>query len=81
MTDPKQTMKVEFAPGAFDNFDGTQQELDQLQREVIEMFQNLTPEELAARSSPLDEETFAELCEENPTMVETFINNMDRKLQ
>jgi hypothetical protein len=74
-------MTVEFAPGAFDSFEGTQEELDQLQREVIEMFQNFTPEELAARSRPIDEETFAELCEEHPEFVESFINSVDRKLQ
>ena len=28
---------VEFAPGAFDNFDGTQEELDQLVAEITKM--------------------------------------------
>ena len=47
MTDKK--MKVEFAPGCFDDFDGTQQELDDLVAEIQrmansgEMFENSTP--------------------------------------
>lgn len=53
MTEEKK-LKVEFAAGAFDNFDGTQEELDALQKEIIDMFNNLTPEELAEMSHPLD---------------------------
>ena len=42
-------IKVEFAPGAFDNFDGTQEELDELIAEITrmaesgEMFENAQP--------------------------------------
>lgn len=58
-----QPLKVEFAPGAFDQFEGTQQELDELMRELTTMFTELTPEELAARSRPLTEADFDELPE------------------
>lgn len=54
MTDPKE-LHVEFMPGCFDNFDGTQEELEALQKEILEMFKNMSPEELEARSLPLDE--------------------------
>lgn len=54
MTDPKD-LKVEFMPGCFDNFDGTQEELEQLQKEILEIFKNMTPEQLEAQSIPLDE--------------------------
>lgn len=47
-------LKIEFAPGCFDNFEGTQEELDELVAEIQEMFTNLTPEELEARSQPVD---------------------------
>jgi len=47
-------MKVQFAPGAFDDFDGTQEELDALIAELEEMFESMTPEELAAQSRPVD---------------------------
>jgi hypothetical protein len=33
MTDPEK-MKIQFAPGAFDDFDGTQEELDELVNEI-----------------------------------------------
>jgi len=47
-------MKVQFAPGAFDDFDGTQEELDALIAELEEMFESMTPEELAAQSTEVD---------------------------
>ena len=53
MTDEKK-ITIEFAPGAFDSFDGTQEELDAFQKEVLEMFANLTPEEIQARSTTVD---------------------------
>jgi len=33
MTEPEK-IKIQFAPGAFDDFDGTQEELDQLVNEI-----------------------------------------------
>lgn len=54
MSDNKPEMKIEFAPGCFDHFDGTQEELDALQKEIMDMLTNMTPEELAERSRPLD---------------------------
>ena len=38
-------LQVEFAPGAFDTFDGTQQELDELMAEITSMFGNMTAED------------------------------------
>jgi DNA polymerase III epsilon subunit-like protein len=38
MTDEKKPMKIEFAPGCFDNFDGTQEELDELMKTIQDMF-------------------------------------------
>lgn len=35
-------------------FEGTQEELDALQKEILDMFANMTPEELAERSTPVD---------------------------
>lgn len=54
MTDPKKPIQIEFAPGCFDMFEGTQEELDALQKEILDMFANMTPEELAERSTPVD---------------------------
>ena len=47
-------MKVEFAPGCFDDFEGTQEELEALQAEIQDLFSKLTPEELEARSRPVN---------------------------
>lgn len=81
MTEKK--MKVEFAPGCFDEFDGTQQELDELVAEIQrladsgEMFEN---------SMPVTEESLAELTEEEQQIlldtVKMFGIDVDtRKLQ
>jgi hypothetical protein len=53
MTDEKKPLKIEFAPGCFDNFEGSQEELDEFIKEITTMFTELTPEELEARSRPL----------------------------
>jgi hypothetical protein len=82
MTEEKKELKVVFAPGAFDDFDGTQEELDALQKELVEMFSNLTPEELAEQSQAVD---FEELMEEDPALAEKLLSSFDkeptRKLQ
>jgi predicted nucleic acid-binding protein len=38
MTEEKKPMKIEFAPGCFDNFEGTQEELDDLMKTIQDMF-------------------------------------------
>jgi hypothetical protein len=47
MTSDK-TIKVEFAPGCFDQFEGTQEELDELIKEIQGMFEGKTKEEIEA---------------------------------
>lgn len=59
MTDKK--MKVEFAPGCFDDFDGTQQELDDL---VAEIQRLANSGEMFENSMPVTEESLADLSEE-----------------
>jgi hypothetical protein len=44
-------IKVEFAPGAFDNFDGTQEELDELIAEITRMAES---GEILENSHPID---------------------------
>ena len=67
-------MKVQFAPGAFDDFDGTQEELDALMAEVEKMFESMTPDELAAQSREVD---FADL----PDRVQADLVKESRTLQ
>lgn len=52
MTDEKKPLVVTFAPGCFEHFDGTQEELDELIKTIQEMAENGT---LAEQSVPLDE--------------------------
>lgn len=63
MTDKKE-LKIEFAPGAFDHFDGTQEELDELMAEIHKMFEGKTADEIAEMSRPISDEDFDELPEE-----------------
>lgn len=62
MTDKK--LKIEFAPGAFDHFDGTQEELDELLKELSQMFEGKTADELADFGRPISDEEFDELPED-----------------
>lgn len=54
MTENKKPLKLEFAPGCFDSFEGTQEELDELLALINETFAGLTAEELEAMSEPVD---------------------------
>jgi hypothetical protein len=72
MTEEKK-ISVEFAPGAFDHFDGTQEELDAFQKEILEMFATMTPEEIEARSTSVDVDYIEELLTEDPEAAEQLI--------
>lgn len=56
----KKKIKVEFAPGAFDSFEGTQEELDAIQKEIIETFSNMSREELKEQLRKVDVEDLME---------------------
>jgi tRNA threonylcarbamoyladenosine modification (KEOPS) complex Cgi121 subunit len=83
MTEEKKEIKIEFAPGAFDHFEGTQEELDELVAEVQKMFAGKTREELEEMSRPLEEEDFEELPAEVLERIAGFISDAEhkRKLQ
>jgi hypothetical protein len=69
-------IKVEFAPGAFDSFEGTQEELDALQKEIMEMLSNMTREELKEKSQKVDVEDLLE----DPELIEQLTNQTNRNL-
>jgi hypothetical protein len=74
----KKPIEVIFAPGCFDHFDGTQEELDDLVKEIQKMAES---GELFANSQPLD---IADLIDEtDPLEIEEIVNEMltPRKLQ
>jgi sugar/nucleoside kinase (ribokinase family) len=77
MTKKEKPIKIEFAPGAFDNFEGTQEELDELLAEIEYMFVNKSRAEIEAMSRPLTEEDMEELPDE---IKEQMIRGFDDEL-
>jgi hypothetical protein len=71
-------LKVEFAPGCFDNFDGTQEELDGLMAEIQSTFAGMTPEELERQSRLVD---LDEALENDPELIAAMqqISGMDKR--
>lgn len=57
-TEEMKELKLEFAPGCFDQFEGTQEELDELINQIKEMFASGEAQKLARRIDldDLDEE-------------------------
>jgi len=76
--DEMKDLKIEFAPGCFDAFEGTQEELDELVASIKEMFR--TGEAKNARRLDLDD-----LGEEDLEILEKFYEQEsqanERKLQ
>lgn len=73
MTDSKdddKKYKVTFAPGVFDNFEGTQEELDEFVEKITRMAES---GELLEQSEPLDLEA---LFEEDPDMALRLANEL-----
>ena len=76
-SDEMKELKIEFAPGCFDQFEGTQEELDELISQIKEMFASGEAQRLAR---PLD---FDDLDEEDMEMLDKIadLENNQRKLQ
>lgn len=74
MTEENKELKIEFAPGCFDSFEGTQEELDELVKEIQSKLANMTPEELEAQSRSLDDDEIEELLESNPELAEQLLS-------
>ncbi len=72
MTEP--TLKVQFAPGCFDDFEGTQEELDLLMAEIHSMFENMTAEDLEVSGSIVD---FDQLSESDPELAQRLAAALD----
>ena len=60
MNDDKKKPEIIFAPGCFDNFDGTQEELQELLAEIHRMVEDGT---IFEESAPLDPEEEARVYE------------------
>ena len=68
----KKPVKIEFVPGAFDQFEGTQQELDAF---IAELQRMADSGELEEQSVSLDDdEAWLELTAEEQAVIEAAIN-------
>ena len=63
-------VKIRFMPGCFDNFEGTQEELDEFVKEIQKVFESMTPEELEEQAVEIDIEEIVEAMENDPEAVE-----------
>lgn len=73
--------KIEFAPGCFDDFEGTQEELEEFQRLIQAGFES---GEFLEQSEELTDEMFAELSEEDQQQILLALageTNRTRRLQ
>ena len=65
-------IKIEFAPGCFDSFDGTQEELDEIVAEITRMFES---GEMNERARVVD---IDDLIEEDPDMADRVFAALQR---
>ena len=63
-SDKDKPIEIEFAPGCFDAFEGTQEELDALVADIKNMFAGKTREELEAESRELSDDDWDEMPDE-----------------
>ena len=73
----KKKIKIEFAPGCFDNFDGTQEELDDLVKHIQTMAES---GELMKNSKSVDD-AWDDLSLEEQEVIHSTVEGLDRKLQ
>ena len=71
----KKAVKIEFVPGAFDQFEGTQEELDAF---IAELHRMAESGELEEHSMSLDDdEAWMELTEEEQAIISAAITRPD----
>ncbi len=68
--DERKNIKMEFAPGCFDNFDGTQEELDELIKGIQDM---ILSGEIFEKGRPVD---IDELIDEDPELAEKLVRSL-----
>lgn len=71
MTEEKKPLTLVFAPGCFDSFEGTQEELDAMMTEIQAMFDS---GEMEANATEVD---FDALMEEEPEFAEKLLASLD----
>jgi len=71
MTEEKK-ITVKFDPGCFDDFEGTQEELDELIVEITKMFEN------GVDDSTLEEVDLEDLMENDPELADKIFASLDQ---
>ena len=71
-------LKIVFDPAVFEQFDGSQEELDDLMKEITDMFENKTPEEIKAMSRPVD---WDEMSDEDVEHLEQALYNAQNDIK
>ena len=71
MTEEKK-ITVKFDPGCFDDFEGTQEELDELIVEITKMFEN------GVDDSTLEEVDLEDLIENDPELADKIFASLDQ---
>ncbi len=74
--------EIVFAPGCFDHFEGTQEELDALKAEIMEMFAGKTSSQLMSEARLLSVDDIMDMPEEAQQQIVDALNGVDnsRKL-
>ncbi len=73
MTNKPKTVKIEFAPGCFDNFEGTQEELDALVEEITRLAQSGQLEE---NSTPINDDAWEQLSDEEREIISEALDSV-----
>jgi len=76
MTDNKP--KIIFDPAFFENFDGSQEELNKIMEEIMQMFEEKTADEIKSMSRPVD---WDDLNPEEAEKLANALNSKGRYLQ
>jgi len=71
MTDEKKTPEIIFAPGCFDSFEGTQEELDEMIAEIQRMVES---GEIEENATAID---IDQLMEEDPEWAQQLIESLN----
>lgn len=71
----KKKFRIEFAPGAFDSFEGTQAELDEVIAQIEQAFAEMSEEELNSDESLIDLE---QLADDDPELYAEIVDRMNK---
>ena len=74
MQDNKSPLKIKFVEGSFDDFDGTQEELDEMVNEITKFLQSDEFAEALATAEQSESDDF------NPDLWEKFETNSNRTI-